>query len=96
LIIPRAPASLLASRTERPAPLSVASRAIGGAATVAPASRASVAKVAAAPTTYRVKRGDTLSSIARLFDTTVDKLRSLNRLRGSHITPGDRLTVRGR
>ena len=29
---------------------------------------------------YRVKRGDTLSSIARLFNTTVAKLRSWNRL----------------
>ncbi len=96
LIIPRAPATLLASRTERPAPVSVASRAIGGAAPVAAASRASEAPVAPAATTYRVKRGDTLFSIARLFDTTVDKLRSLNRLRGSHISVGDRLTVRGR
>jgi membrane-bound lytic murein transglycosylase D len=93
LIIPRAPATLLASRTERPAPVSVASRAIGGAAPVAAASRASEATVA---TTYRVKRGDTLFSIARLFDTTVDKLRLLNRLRGTRISVGDRLTVRGR
>ena len=98
LIIPRAPATLLASRTERPAPVSVASRAIGGAAPVAAASRASEASeatVATAATTYRVKRGDTLFSIARLFDTTVDKLRSLNRLRGSHISVGDRLDGRG-
>ena len=48
------------------------------------------------PVTYRVKRGDTLFSIARLFDTTVAKLRSLNRLRGNHISVGDRLTVRAR
>jgi LysM repeat protein len=47
-----------------------------------------------APLTYRVKKGDTLSSIARLFDTTVDKIKNLNRLRGSRITPGDRLTIR--
>ena len=49
-----------------------------------------------AVTTYRVKRGDTLFSIAQLFDTTVARLRSLNRLRGSHISVGDRLTVRAR
>jgi LysM repeat protein len=48
------------------------------------------------PVTYRVKRGDTLSSIARLFDTTVAKLRSLNRLSGNRIAVGDRLTVGGR
>jgi LysM repeat protein len=46
------------------------------------------------PITYRVKRGDTLSSIARLFDTTVDRLRALNRLRSTRIVVGDRLTVR--
>ena len=42
---------------------------------------------------YRVKRGDTLSSIARLFNTTVAKLRSWNRLNDNHIAPGDRLKI---
>jgi LysM repeat protein len=42
---------------------------------------------------YKVKRGDTLASIARLFDTTVAKLRSWNRIDGSHIAPGDRLKI---
>jgi membrane-bound lytic murein transglycosylase D len=93
LIIPRAPATLLASRTDRPAPTAVASRAISGPASVANADRASEPK---ALTTYRVKRGDTLFSIAQLFDTTVARLRSLNRLSGSHISVGDRLTVRDR
>jgi membrane-bound lytic murein transglycosylase D len=93
LIIPRAPATLLAARAERPAPAAVASRAIGGPAAVASPSRASEPT---AVTTYRVKRGDTLFSIAQLFDTTVAKLRSLNRLRGSHLSVGDRLTVRAR
>ena len=93
LIIPRAPATLLASRADRPAPTAVASRAISGPAPVATADRLSEPK---AVTTYRVKRGDTLFSIAQLFDTTVAKLRSLNRLSGSHISVGDRLTVRAR
>ena len=48
------------------------------------------------PVTYRVKRGDTLFSIAQLFNTTVAKLRSLNRLRTSQIAVGDRLTVGSR
>jgi membrane-bound lytic murein transglycosylase D len=101
LIIPRAPATLMAARTERPAPVAVGSRAIGGpsaiaTATAGRASESRVATTSTASTTYRVKRGDTLFSIARLFDTTVEKLRSLNRLRGSHINPGDRLTVRSR
>ena len=76
-------------------PATVASRAIAGPATVATVGRAAESGRAAEnrPVTYRVKRGDTLSSIARLFDTTVATLRSLNRLRTNHIAVGDRLTV---
>ena len=91
LIIPRAPATLLAARTERPAPVAVASRAIAEPAAVANADRTD-----SRPLIYRVKRGDTLFSIARLFDTTVASLRSLNRLRSNRISVGDRLTVRAR
>jgi len=43
--------------------------------------------------TYTVKPGDTLSSIARLFSTTVSALKQWNRLRSNHISPGQRLTV---
>jgi membrane-bound lytic murein transglycosylase D len=94
LIIPRAPATLLAARAERPAPVAVASRAISAPAAVANAERAGASPTGV--TTYRVKRGDTLFSIAQLFDTTVAKLRTLNRLSGSHISVGERLTVRAR
>jgi membrane-bound lytic murein transglycosylase D len=87
LIIPRAPTTLLATRTERPAPAAVASRAIGGSAPMAAANAPSQ------QITYKVKRGDTLFSIARLFDTSVDKIKSWNRLRGSQIAPGDRLKI---
>ena len=93
LIIPRAPATLLATRTERPAPAAVASRAISAPAAVATVGRRSAES---GTVTYRVKRGDTLFSIAQLFDTTVDKLRSLNRLRSTRIAVGDRLTVTAR
>jgi membrane-bound lytic murein transglycosylase D len=89
LIIPRAPATLMAARADRPAPTTVASRAIVGPAAVPTVGRAAASR----PVTYRVKRGDTLFSIAKLFDTTVAKLRSLNRLSSSHISVGDRLTV---
>ena len=92
LIIPRAPATLLAARTGRTAPTEVASRAITGSAKVA----AAPVRASNGPVTYRVKRGDTLSSIARLFDTTVERIKSLNSLSGSIITPGTRLTVRTR
>lgn len=46
------------------------------------------------PLTYRVRPGDTLSSIARQFDTTVDTLKRLNELRTDRIVAGYRLTVR--
>jgi len=100
LIIPREPATLLATRTERPAPAAVASRSISAPAVVAssaPAVAASVSRESSSqPVTYRVKRGDTLFSIAKLFDTTVATLKSLNRLRTTRIAVGDRLTVRAR
>jgi membrane-bound lytic murein transglycosylase D len=93
LIIPRLPTTLLATRTDRAAPTVTASRPVTGSAAMPQVGRASTA---ARPTYYRVKRGDTLFKIARLFDTTVEKIRSWNRLRGSSIMPGTRLLVRGR
>ena len=90
LIIPRAPATLLAARTDRPAPATVASRAITGSAAVATAGQRAQPRGAV---TYQVKRGDTLSSIARLFNTTVQALRDLNGLATTRILIGDRLRV---
>jgi LysM repeat protein len=40
-----------------------------------------------------VKRGDTLTSIARQFETSVQSLRSWNKLTGDRIKTGARLTV---
>ena len=93
LIIPRAPATLLATRTERAAPAVAASRPVTGTGSVPQATRASAS---AKPTYYRVKRGDTLSKIARLFNTSVDKIKSWNRLRSNNIAAGARLVVNGR
>jgi membrane-bound lytic murein transglycosylase D len=42
---------------------------------------------------HRVRRGDTLFSIAKLYRTTVASLKSWNQIRGSVIRVGDRLTV---
>ena len=94
LIIPRLPTTLLATGAERAAPAVAASRPVSGAAPMPEVSRAS--GTTASPTYYKVKRGDTLFKIAQLFNTTVDKIKSWNRLRGSSITPGTRLLVRGR
>lgn len=44
-------------------------------------------------TTYKVKRGETLSSIARKFDTTQDELISLNQLANNKILAGQELKV---
>jgi membrane-bound lytic murein transglycosylase D len=93
LIIPRAPATLLATRTERAVPAVAASRPVAGTGSVPDARHASVST---APTYYKVKRGDTLSKIARLFDTSVERIKSWNRLRTNTITPGARLLVKGR
>jgi membrane-bound lytic murein transglycosylase D len=89
LIIPRAPATLLAARTERAAPTAVASRAIAGRADTPEA----VTPAKVAQVTYKVKRGDTLFSIARLFDTTVAKIKSWNRLSSNRINPGSTLKI---
>ena len=50
---------------------------------------------AQAPATrvHRVKRGDTLFSIARLYQTTVSALKSWNRLRTDSIQVGQRLRI---
>jgi membrane-bound lytic murein transglycosylase D len=88
LIIPRAPATLLASRTDRAVPTEMAARPLTGTATM-PATPAR----AQSSIVYRVKRGDTLSSIAELFDTTVARIKSWNKLRGNVITAGARLKI---
>jgi membrane-bound lytic murein transglycosylase D len=89
LIIPRAPATVLAARTERGAPSAVASRAIAQSAESPTAAQpAQLAQI-----TYKVKRGDTLFGIARLFDTTVAKIKSWNRLSSNRIAPGARLKI---
>jgi membrane-bound lytic murein transglycosylase D len=46
-------------------------------------------------TTYRVRRGDNLSSIASQFGTTVSTLKRLNGLKSSAIRSGQTLRVRG-
>jgi membrane-bound lytic murein transglycosylase D len=89
LMIPRAPATLLAARTERAVPTAVASRAIAE-----PVQSAAVTTPARVEhLTYKVKRGDTLFSIAQLFDTTVAKIKSWNRLSTNRIAPGAKLKI---
>ncbi|HYG33092.1 MAG TPA: LysM peptidoglycan-binding domain-containing protein, partial [Methylophilaceae bacterium] len=42
---------------------------------------------------YVVKRGDTLSSIAKQFKVATDDLQRWNNIRGSNILPGHKLAV---
>jgi membrane-bound lytic murein transglycosylase D len=81
LMIPRDPVASAALTTPpHPAP---------------PAAAASPSKpVAGTVMTYRVKSGDTLTSIARQFDTTVQSLKQLNQLSTDIIVVGAKLTVR--
>ena len=91
LVIPRAPATLMAARPDRPIPVAESRPAVAGNALVndAPSAQHSTD----ARLIYKVKRGDTLSSIARLFQTSVASLRRWNHLASSHISVGDRLLI---
>ncbi len=91
LVVPRPPAVLMASRPDRPAP-AVAT----GADRVERASLTASNRSGTTGTVrhvYRVRRGDTLSKIARTYKTTVSELKQWNRLRSSRINPGQRLTI---
>jgi membrane-bound lytic murein transglycosylase D len=90
LIIPRAPELLLAKRTDTPAPpVETKANAMVATANVTPhAETSDQAKLY-----HRVKRGDTLFGIARLYKTTVAALKTWNKISGSAIVPGQRLTI---
>jgi membrane-bound lytic murein transglycosylase D len=91
LMIPRDPgaAAALTTRPSAPAPAPSSS---ASAKTTKPAPAAKAAPTA--PTTYRVKSGDTLTSIARQFATTVTDLKRLNQLSSDDLSIGEKLTIR--
>jgi membrane-bound lytic murein transglycosylase D len=91
LIIPRPPTLLLATRTENPAPV-VESRS-GDVVAVSNVQVPQPEKSAQSKLIHRVKRGDTLFSIAKLYRTTVASLKQWNRIRGNAIQVGQRLTI---
>lgn len=57
-------------------------------------SSASSSGSSAGATYHTIRRGETLSTIAQRYGTTVSKLRSLNGIKGSNITAGKRLRVK--
>jgi membrane-bound lytic murein transglycosylase D len=91
LIIPRAPTLLLATHTDNPAPPTENRRvdAVDASNIVTPKAE----KPAQGPIVHRVKRGETLFSIAQLYRTTVASLKQWNRMKGSAIKAGQRLTI---
>lgn len=62
--------------------------------TVSSTARASAPRTTSRPTTYSVRRGDTLIGIAQRFATTVSEIKRLNNLSSDRIVVGARLTVR--
>jgi membrane-bound lytic murein transglycosylase D len=96
LIIPRAPTTLLALNPDNPAPAleTTPTPDAALAANVVPA-RPTPPPADVAPTrvVHRVKKGETLFSIAKRYGTTVALVRQWNRLRGSAIQAGQRLTI---
>jgi membrane-bound lytic murein transglycosylase D len=95
LIIPRAPTLLLAATAATPAPSPTPDATPAVDVAVASTPVVPAVKVDAAPgkVIYRVRRGDTLYSIAKRYDTTVEDLKAWNRLPGSAIQIGQRLTI---
>jgi membrane-bound lytic murein transglycosylase D len=96
LIVPRPPTLLLAARTDNSAPpvetkrtdpVLTASVSVPARVSETPAGR-SQSKVV-----YQVKKGDTLASIARVFQTTVTSLKKWNSLRSNALRIGQRLTI---
>jgi membrane-bound lytic murein transglycosylase D len=89
LIVPREATVLMAARTERTVPVAD-SRPITSQTPLVAQSSTNSNRV---KVLYRVQEGDTLSSIAKVFRTTVASLQTWNKLPGNHISAGDRLTI---
>ncbi len=68
-------------------------RAVSAALASRPAEAPEPVAAAVTKLTYRVKSGDTLTGIARQFDTTVSDIKRWNSLTSNRIDVGDRLTI---
>jgi LysM repeat protein len=79
LIIPRAPTTILAARTETPAPVAESRSvdAVTASDVRPPAVQNASAASGVTRVTHRVKRGETLLSIAKLYETTVTALKQV-------------------
>jgi membrane-bound lytic murein transglycosylase D len=91
LMVPHEASVLMAARTDRPAPATEARTTVAQAGELT----GGVESSNRIKTFYQVRRGDTLSSIARLFQTTVASIKGWNpRLGGgANLIAGQKLTV---
>ncbi|HXD18406.1 MAG TPA: transglycosylase SLT domain-containing protein [Vicinamibacterales bacterium] len=91
LMVPHEATVLMAARTDRPAPATEARTTVAQSSELTGGAEASNR----IKTFYQVRRGDTLSSIARLFQTTVASIKGWNpRLGGNaNLIAGQKLTV---
>ena len=89
LMVPYEATVLMAARTERSTPVAESRRTVADAGVTAQAAATS----ARVKLTYTVRQGDTLSSIARLYRTTVSAIRTWNRMPDARIAAGDRITI---
>lgn len=88
LMVPHEATVLMAARSERPVPATQARATVSGSGLLPEGSDSNRVKVI-----YKVKKGDTLASIARAFRTTVASIRTWNHLPGTRIVAGVRLTI---
>jgi membrane-bound lytic murein transglycosylase D len=90
LVVPHEATVLMAARTDRTTPPTEARATVAGSGQLAQAA----ANSNRVKSSYEVRRGDTLASIAALFKTSVASLRTWNpRLASTSLTAGQRLTV---
>jgi membrane-bound lytic murein transglycosylase D len=89
LMVPHEAAVLMTARAERGVPVAEARKTVDDAGQLAEAGSSNRVK-----TSYQVRRGDTLASIARVFQTSVASIKTWNpRIAGDRLTTGQRLTL---
>ena len=100
LIVPRAPTLVARNDSTAGPALSVDRRnesrgddAVNASNTLAPRAAPKADRTEPSRSTHRVKAGETLYSIAKRYDTTVNSLKEWNHLRNNTIQVGQRLTI---
>jgi len=89
LMVPQEASALIAARAERGVPVADSRQTVDDAGQLADDGSSNRIK-----SSYQVRRGDTLASIARVLQTSVASIRTWNpRISGDHLTTGQRLTV---